>query len=103
MNALNTENPLPQLEALTNIAKLLSIVEVFPTPQERFGIIIIRLSHLFVFDPHFISNRRGVAEIIIKIFEVLVQTSVIPRVIHILNHSSLQQPQLLVCLQHFLR
>jgi hypothetical protein len=35
-NALNSDNPLSQLEAMTNVVKLLSIVEVFATPQERY-------------------------------------------------------------------
>jgi hypothetical protein len=34
-HALHSDNPLSQLEAMTNVVKLLSIVEVFATPQER--------------------------------------------------------------------
>lgn len=71
-NALNSDNPLSQLEAMTNVVKLLSIVEVFATPQER----------------------RGVAEVIIKIFELFVQTGMTPRIIHILQTSDPQRPQL---------
>ncbi len=40
-HALNSDSPLSQLEAMTHIAKLFSIVEVFSTPLERF---VFRLS-----------------------------------------------------------
>jgi hypothetical protein len=44
-NALNSDNPLSQLEAMTNVVKLLSIVEVFATPQERYNTLDIIVSH----------------------------------------------------------
>eukprot|EP01087_Luapelamoeba_hula_P013814 TRINITY_DN3982_c1_g1_i5.p1 TRINITY_DN3982_c1_g1~~TRINITY_DN3982_c1_g1_i5.p1 ORF type:complete len:859 (+),score=157.44 TRINITY_DN3982_c1_g1_i5:1017-3593(+) len=71
---LNSDSQHMQIEALTNIAKLLSIVEVFPTPQAR----------------------RGVAEMIIKIFELVVQTSITPRLVHLLQYTNSAQTQELV-------
>ena len=38
VNRLNSDSHHLQLEALTNIAKLLAIVEIFRTPQERRGV-----------------------------------------------------------------
>jgi len=37
-NALNSNSPLSQLEAMAHLAKLFSIVEIFATPLERFPI-----------------------------------------------------------------
>jgi len=71
VNRLNSDSHHLQLEGLTNIAKLLAIVEIFRTPHER----------------------RGVAEVIIKIFEMVVQTSITPRVIHLLQYSNVPQAQ----------
>lgn len=38
VNRLNSDSHHLQLEGLTNIAKLLAIVEIFRTPQERRGV-----------------------------------------------------------------
>jgi hypothetical protein len=48
VNRLNSDNHHLQLEALTSIAKLLSIVEVFNTPQERRSV-----AEVFLNPPHY--------------------------------------------------
>eukprot|EP00005_Dracoamoeba_jomungandri_P001938 CAMPEP_0174261552 /NCGR_PEP_ID=MMETSP0439-20130205/11494_1 /TAXON_ID=0 /ORGANISM="Stereomyxa ramosa, Strain Chinc5" /LENGTH=1028 /DNA_ID=CAMNT_0015346041 /DNA_START=22 /DNA_END=3108 /DNA_ORIENTATION=- len=73
-NGLNSESHHLQLEALSEISRLLLIVQIFETPEER----------------------RGVAEVIIKIFETILRSSITPRLVHLLQHSENYKIQVLV-------
>jgi len=79
--ALNNANRFDQIESSDNLTKMLSIVEVFPSPSER----------------------RAVADDIVVLFEHLVRNNCVARMIYLLRDNSQQvlQMNLLRCLAYF--
>jgi hypothetical protein len=66
LNALGQDNRFDHMQATQNLAKMLSIVEVFSTPSER----------------------RAVAEDIVSLFEQLYRQNVMTRLVYLLRDNS---------------